>query len=73
MVKRDENDLRSRIEKIERAQEIREGVSHGVKLRCVSFWSGVVLFFGAVGGWASKNIVPLKAAWAAFWEAWGGK
>lgn len=65
--------IEERLEAIEREKAIADGVAHGIKVRCVTFWSGITIFFGAAGSWASDNIDALKAAFRAFWAVWGQK
>lgn len=69
MAKKDEEELRERIEKL----EFERALNHAIKVRCAAFWSGIVLFSGALGSWASANLIAIKAGFKAFWDVWGAK
>lgn len=58
----------------ERDEEIIElEVMKRVRARCIAFWSGVLTIMAFIGNWISNNILPVKAAAKAFWDAWGSK
>jgi uncharacterized membrane protein len=44
-------------------------VTKRVKLRCIAFWSTVMMVAGSVGAFCAAYIKPIKAAARAFWDA----
>jgi hypothetical protein len=57
-------ELEDKVLKLEIAKE----VSSAIRIRCLSFWSGVLAIFAMIGSWASDHSKPVAAAWRAFWS-----
>ncbi len=55
------------LEEAARKNEIKEGISAGIKLRCYAAWSIAATAMAGIGSWCSQHIDAIKAGFLAFW------
>lgn len=65
------DDLEKALEEIQawrQAEQIRQEIAKGIRIRCMAFWSGMIGLFGLIGAWCAEHSKPVKGGLDAFWK-----
>ena len=63
-----DSDRLERLENELKDAKIRQGIADGIRIRCITFWSGIIGLSGFIGSWCANHIDAIKAGFIAFWE-----